>query len=98
MLLHCHLQCVKLYFIGLHSATPHEVDMSHIYSFDAVARVMVPHTPKVLGADKHEDMFDPVMRIRCVALTAAASRYVVAVISVTVRWFRPEPWTPREIA
>jgi hypothetical protein len=66
MLLLCHPQRVKLYFIGLRSALPHEVDMSRIYSFDAAARVMVPHTPKVLGADKHDDMFDPVMRIRWV--------------------------------
>lgn len=57
---------MKLYFIGLHSASPHEVNMSSIYSFDAARRMMVPHTPQVLGADKHEDMFDPVMRIRWV--------------------------------
>jgi hypothetical protein len=55
---------MKLYFIGLHSATPHEVDMSRIYSFDTEQKVMVAHTPRVLGADNHEDMLEPVMRIR----------------------------------
>ena len=58
------LQRVKLYFIGLHSATPHEVDMARIYSFDTEQKMMVAHTPRVLGADNHEDMLEPVMRIR----------------------------------
>ena len=58
------LQRMKLYFLGLHSTAPHEVDMSRIYSFDVERREMVAHTPKVLGADSQEALMDPVMRIR----------------------------------
>ena len=63
----CRLQRWKLYFIGLHSSAPHEVDMSRIYSFDAQRQQMEAHTPRVLGAERQEDMVDPVMRIRWVA-------------------------------
>lgn len=63
----------KLYFIGLHSSAPHEVDMSRIYSFDAQRQQMEAHTPRVLGAERQEDMLDPVMRIRWVGWGAWSS-------------------------
>lgn len=63
LLLYC-CQRVKLYFVGLHSAEPHEVDMTRVYSFDSDTRELVSHTPKVLGADDLSSMLDPVMRIR----------------------------------
>lgn len=63
LLLYC-CQRIKLYFVGLHSAEPHEVDMTRVYSFDSDTRELVSHTPKVLGADDLSSILDPVMRIR----------------------------------
>ena len=54
-------QLLRMYFVALSSAAPHEVDMSAVFSFDCYDRVMTRHEVIQLGYQH----VDPVLRIRC---------------------------------
>ncbi|WIA41923.1 hypothetical protein OEZ86_009236 [Tetradesmus obliquus] len=51
---------MRMYFVGVSSMEPYQVDMSQVYSFDCLERSFVRHSVTTLG----ENHVDPVLRIR----------------------------------
>jgi hypothetical protein len=53
-------QLMRMYFVGVSSTEPYDVDMEQVYSFDCIERSFVRHKVTTLG----ENHTDPVLRIR----------------------------------
>jgi hypothetical protein len=66
------LQLMRMYFVGVSSTAPYEVDMEQVYSFDCIERSFVRHKVTTLG----ENHTEPVLRIRWgVVIVACPQQY-----------------------